>query len=80
MNSNQKRIEGYVAAGVLIERLLDDAQKKSPKRMSRINTNSAAYRAGVYQAALTAHCCMVLGEHPEGNAELIHSTIEKGQR
>ena len=57
-------LEGYRAAGILIERMLDEAQKKCPKRLMKINRNSAAYRAGVYQAILTARCLMVYGEHP----------------
>tara|TARA_R110000868_G_scaffold368137_2_gene631099 strand:+ start:387 stop:752 length:366 start_codon:yes stop_codon:yes gene_type:complete len=71
-------LDGYRAAGIMIERMLDEAQKKCPKRLMKINRNSAAYRAGVYQAILTAHCWMVWGEYPnhERNKPMILKTLK----
>ena len=66
------RLQGYRAAEKLIESMLDDAEKERPKKLVRINTRSADYRAGVYRAALSAHCAMVLGEFPNNPINKVH--------
>ncbi len=71
-----RRLDGYRAAVILVEKMLDEAEAKCPKRMLRINRDSAAYRAGVYEAVLTAHCWMVLGEFPEHNERTIREALK----
>jgi len=61
-------LEGYRAAGMTIERMLDEAQVKRPKRQG--NRKSAAYRAGYYDALLYAHCVLVWGEYPNHPSNL----------
>ena len=56
-------LEGYRAAGIIIERALDEADQNCPKRIPR-NIASAAVRYGYYKGLLLAHCQMALGEHP----------------
>ena len=70
-------LQGYRAAGIIIEKALDDADKKCPKRMN-VNRKSAAYRVARYEALLMAHCQMALGEHPnhEMNRPVILKTIK----
>ena len=72
------KLDGYRAAGILIERMLNEAKAKCPKRIGRINRKSAEYRAGSYEAILTAHCLMVYGEYPthEINAPVILKTLQ----
>ena len=57
-------LQGFHAAEIAIERMLDDAKKKCPKRLLNINRQSAAYRAGAYEAFMAAHCTMVYGSFP----------------
>jgi len=61
-------LEGYKAAAIVIERMLDKAQAKRPKRQG--NRKSAAYRAGYYDALLYAHCVLVWGEYPNHPSNL----------
>jgi len=70
MNGSVTALDGYRAAGLLIERMLDEAERKRPKRIP--NRKSAAYRAGIYDAILVAHCWMAFGEFPRRNeAEIL---------
>ena len=77
-------MDGYKAASILIERMLDSAEKKKPLRLCRVKQKSAAYRQGVYDAILTAHCWMVLGEYPDHNrkqiAEVLKSANDQADR
>lgn len=66
-------LDGFKAAATLIERMLDNAEKKKPIRVSKNKPTSADYRLGVYDAILTAHCWMVLGKYPRENQLQIHS-------
>lgn len=70
-------LDGYRAAGIVIEQALDDADKKCPKRMN-VNRKSAAYRVARYEALLMAHCQMALGEHPthEMNEPVIRRILQ----
>jgi hypothetical protein len=71
-----RRLDGYQVAAIKIETILDEAKLKCPKRLLWINRKSAAYRAGVYDAILTAHCLMALGEFPEHNKEQIANAMK----
>ena len=57
-------LQGFHAAEIAIERMLDEAKEKCPKRLLNINRQSAAYRAGAYEAFMAAHCTMVYGSFP----------------
>ena len=62
-------LEGYKAAAIVIEGMLDEAQAKRPKRQG--NRKSEAYRAGYYDALLYAHCVLVWGEYPNHPSNLV---------
>lgn len=72
---NPTALDGYKAAAILIERMLDSSEKKKPLRLRRVK-KSADYRQGVYDAILTAHCWMVLGEYPDHNRKQIGEVLK----
>jgi len=67
-------LDGYRAAGILIEKAMREADLKCPKRIPR-NISSAAVRYGYYKGLLLAHCQMALGEH--ANHELNKPVIRR---
>lgn len=70
-------LDGYRAAGIIIEKALRAADLKCPKRIPR-NIESADVRYGYYKGLLVAHCQMALGEHPthELNKPVILETLK----
>lgn len=70
------QLNGYLAAGILIKYFLDGAEKRAPSSRARLNRNSAAYRQGLYDGLLIAHCQMALGEFPNNNRAQIEQTLK----
>jgi hypothetical protein len=64
MPGSVSELQGFYAAEIAIERMLDEAKEKCPERLLNINRQSAAYRAGAYESLLAAHCMMIYGSFP----------------
>lgn len=58
------RLQGYLAASISIEKMLDDAQKDRPERLPSRWKQTASYREGYFEGLLFASCMTVLGEFP----------------
>lgn len=63
-------LDGYRAAFIAIDNLLDAAASKLPKRLGG-REHLAAYREGYYNGLLLAHCQSAFGEFPEHNVTAI---------
>lgn len=70
-----RKLRGYQAAGVIITKLTDSAEKDRPT--GRVNRNSKAFCAGYFHGLAAADAIMVLGEFPNvpENAKLIQKNI-----
>ena len=79
-NGSLTALDGYKAASILIERMLNNAEKKKPLRLRPVKQKSADYRQGMYDALLAAHCWMVLGEYPNHNREQITKVLNSVKR
>ena len=67
------RLEGYIAAFKVIDKMLADAEKERPKRVTLKMQRSAAFREGFHRGLCVASCHATMGEWPEENR---HSIIE----
>jgi len=61
---------------IIIERLLNEAEKDTPKTQRYVKPRSASFRAGYYRGLLTAHCMKALGEFPSSNVDPIKTALE----
>jgi hypothetical protein len=81
VNCSVTSVDGYRAAGIIVEKELDYAQAKKPRRW--IGRKTSAYWQGYHDGLLLAHCQHALGEYPSFNVAAIKQTLslnEKGQR
>ncbi len=69
-----KRLNGYRAASIAVENLLEDAASKLPKRLGG-HDHLAAYKEGYYIGLLLAHSQLALGEFPEHNVTTIEMIL-----
>jgi hypothetical protein len=72
-NTCVTRLEGYIAAFKVIDKMLADAEKERPKRVTLKMQRSAAFREGFHRGLCAASCQATMGEWPEQNR---HSIIE----
>lgn len=72
-----ERDRGYRAAEKIIGKLLEEANRVRPSGKRRIDTRSAAYRAGRFQGLATAHAMLALGAFPlvPSNAYVIGNAL-----
>ena len=74
------RLEGYIAAFKIIDKLLADAEKKRPKRVTGKMQRSAAFREGFHRGLCAASCQATMGEWPEANRHVITETLGQQKR
>ena len=60
---NDDRIRGYLAADILIEEMLNDAEQKLEPYAKREGRKLEWWK-GYHEGLLAAHCMMALGQFP----------------
>lgn len=80
MASNTSRpptkAKGYEAARIIVEELLDAAQKNLP-RGRKVNQGSADYRHGYFIGLVAAHSQNALGDFPKSNVTSIREALAR---
>lgn len=76
--SNVTTLDGFKAACINVEHALNAAEQAQPRRLKPRFHESAAYRQGLFEGLLYAHCQHSLCEFPEQNAEVISSILKAG--
>ena len=74
------RLEGYIAAFKVIDKMVADAQKERPKRVTVKMQRSAAFREGFHRGLCAASCQATMGEWPEANRHVITETLGQQKR
>ena len=75
---NDKRIQGYEAAGITIAEMMRGAKNKLEPYAKREN-RTLDWWNGYYQGLVSAHCMMVLGKFP-AQPDNVKSTDEAIER
>jgi hypothetical protein len=79
VSSSVRSLDGYRAASIAVENLLDDASSKLPKRLGG-RDHLAAYKEGYYNGLLLAHCQFAMGEFPEHNVTAIELLLSQNAK
>jgi len=74
------RLEGYIAAFKVIDKMVADAQKERPKRVTVKMQRSASFREGFHRGLCAASCQATMGEWPEANRHSIIETLGQQKR
>lgn len=71
------QLDGYKAAGIVINDFADVAEKNLPKRNGKNYRRKAAFKQGYYEGLAFACSMLALGEFPASNIATIRNALLK---